>query len=148
MGRNEQGVRTSGQNNTSGKSATALLKERYLAAMSPLLSVKIGKTTHDGDIMVRFTKYGNEHLYSDTFGRAKGFKKDDLLTLDKALSKSAYADSAALSHPRKDKITKFYYFKDKNKNLYYNVAEEVKKGHYKRYLYSVTNKIKQTRSAY
>jgi hypothetical protein len=55
--------------------------------------------------------------------------------------------SSEITKPRKDSIRKFYYFKDKNKELYYNVAEETsttEKGKqiHKRFLYSVTKNIK------
>jgi len=142
MGRNNQGVRTASQSKTNSKSKAAIEKTKYLETMKPLLSAKIEKQTNDGNIMIGFTKYGNKHLYSDTFGRANGFGKSDLANLYNALNNSTFVKSSSLSKQRKDGITKFYYFKDKHKNLYYNVAEEVNKGKVHRYVYSVTNNIK------
>ncbi|GHV68275.1 hypothetical protein FACS1894199_15270 [Bacteroidia bacterium] len=85
-------------------------------------------------------------LYSDTLGRAKELKKDDLKELDKALAESIFIKSAPPYKKREDKIVKFYYFKDKDKELYYNVAEKnVIRGSGKidseRFLYSTTKNI-------
>jgi hypothetical protein len=104
-------------------------------------------TNTDKDIRVGFTTKGNRHLYSDTFGRTKGLKKEDLKDLDKALANSTYVKPAKDSKGRKDGITDFYYFKDKNKNLYYNVAgmkRKDPKGVIQKsyFLYSVTERIK------
>jgi len=131
-----------GSTYTVSKSASAITKERYLKQMQPLLNVSVMKETNTGKINVGFTTYGNKHLYSDTFGRAKGLGKNDLKNLDKALEKSTFSGVSNRIEGRKDKIKKFYYFKDENKKLYYNVAEDVKRGKIHRYLYSVTNKIK------
>ncbi|GHV69897.1 hypothetical protein FACS1894199_19130 [Bacteroidia bacterium] len=100
------------------KSAAAELKETYLQQMKPLLSKTVTKTTDEGEIVVKFSRKGNKHLYSDTLGRAKGLKKDDLNELDKALRESDFVKSSPITKARKDDITKFYYFKDKNKALY------------------------------
>jgi hypothetical protein len=128
------------------KSATATEREKYTTQMLPLLEKKVVKQVADKDISVGFTKYGNRHLYSDTFGRAKGLKKEDLKTIDKSLEKATFIKSAKLSKVRKDNIVKFYYFKDKKKELYYNVAKRVylhnRIEHIERFLYSVTNGIK------
>ncbi|MDR1884601.1 MAG: hypothetical protein LBR26_17780 [Prevotella sp.] len=64
--------------------------------------------------------------------------------LDKDLADAVYVSSSGLGKKRKDGITKFYYFKDSSKELYYNVAE-VKRPkpdgtpQVTRFLYSVTN---------
>jgi len=111
--------------------------------MRPLLKKKIKKKVGGKEIVIGFTSYGNSHLYSDTFDRARGFKKEDLKDLDKALKNSTYVKSAPLSKPRKDNISKFYYFKDKDKELYYNVAEERRGRRVSRYLFSATNQIRK-----
>ncbi len=129
--------------------------------MRPLLKKRVTKKVGGEDIVVGFSTAGNRHIYSDTFGRAKGLKKDDLKNIDKALAKAAYVKSAPLSKPRKDGISKFYYFKDcgcslpdqslfdgtkgligYGKRLYYNVAEVRRGKHVSRFLYSVTDKLK------
>jgi len=127
-------------------SRSSLEKAMYLCQMQPLLKVKVLKTTDAGDIKVGFTIKGNDHLYSDTFGRTMGFTKADLATLDTALTDATFVKHAPVSKPRRDSITKFYYYKDINKNLYYNVAEReyITKGikHKSRFLYSVTDRIR------
>jgi SPP1 gp7 family putative phage head morphogenesis protein len=129
------------------KSATAKERNKYMEQMKPLLKKTLTKQADGKKIKVKFTKKGNKHLYSDTLTRAKGaLKKDDLKNLDNALKNAEFVKSEGLSKVRKDNIVKFYYFKDKNKELYYNVAEEAykKKGveHKKIFLYSATKHIK------
>jgi len=129
------------------KTAAAVEREKYLKEMEVLLDKKVVKDIKGGSINVGFTRKGNKHLYSDAVGRAKGMDKNDVKKLDVLLDESTFKKSAELSKKRKDGITKFYYFKDKDNKLYYNVAEipkEYKNGKtkLKRFLYSVTNKIK------
>ena len=128
------------------KSLQAKLREKYLNEMKPLLKTVIHKKVKDKEIKIRFTKKGNKHIYSDTFGRAK-FDKQELKNIDKRLQNAVFVKSSKLSKQRKDNIVKFYYFKDKNGELYYNVAEEkFQKNdgeiYLNRFLYSITNKIK------
>ena len=137
------------QNFTGANSISQAAQERamYLGQMQPLLQSKIQKPTDDGNISVGFTTAGNKHLYNDTLGRASGFAKSDLATLDTALANASFVKPAPLSKPRTDGITKFYYYKDSTRNLYYNVAEKefVRKNgkkKYYRFLYSVTNTIR------
>jgi len=131
------------------KSATAQEREKYLKEMETLLNKTVVKEVDGGkQISIKFTAKGNKHLYSDTFTRVKGLlNKKDLKRLNIALGQSTFEKSANVSEPRKDKITKFYYFKDKDKQLYYNVGEvEYKrksgKIKYSRFLYSVTKTLK------
>ena len=129
---------------STAKSQSAMDREKYLKEMDHLLDKKIIKEVDDSRIIsIRFTKKGNKHLYSDSIGRIKDFQKEDLKKLHLALEKSIFVKSAELSKIRKDDITKFYYFKDADKKLFYNVAEEVKKGKVHRYMYSMTNLLKK-----
>ena len=124
------------------KTLQAKLREKYLQEMEHLLEKAVYKTVENKEIKIRFTKKGNKHLYSDTFGRAN-FEKEELKNIDKKLQKADFIKSSEISKQRKDNITKFYYFKDEKKQIYYNVAEEIKgKGKVFRFLYSITNKIK------
>lgn len=125
------------------KSAAAAEREKYLKEMEPLLDKKVVKETDEGSVAIGFTKKGNKHLLNDTQWRAKKFDKENLKTIDESLQQSTFVKSAELSKKRKDSITKFYYFKDKDKKLYYNVAEKIRGGTVYRYLYSITNKIKK-----
>lgn len=113
--------------------------------MRAFLPVKVRKQTATGEIEVGFTTYGNKHLHSDTFGRSKVFQKADLLILPELLRKSEYAKSASLSKARKDRISKFHYYKMQihGSTAFLNVAEEMgRNGATKRsYVYSVTDRI-------
>ena len=122
------------------KTAAAAERQKYLGEMKPLLKKEVKKEAGSGnEITIKFTKRGNKHLYHDTLTRANGLlSKNDLKTLDTALKQSVYVKSAPLNKKRKDTIVKFHYFKDANKELYYNVAEVLKRGHYKHFLYSAT----------
>lgn len=129
------------------KSLQAQLREKYLKEMEHLLDKSVYKEVENNkQIKVRFTKKGNKHLYSDTFGRAD-FDKEDLKELDKKLKNAEFIKSSEISKQRKDNIVKFHYFKDKDEEIYYNVAEEkFQKNngeiYLNRFLYSITNKIK------
>lgn len=121
-----------------------MARRHYKNKMSSLKSVKVSKDIGGRNINVGFTSYGNKHLFSDTFRRSKTFQRGDLLNLPDMLRKSQYAGSAMLSKERKDRITKFYYFKTQlhGNRVYLNVAEEIKGGKIKRYVYSITDKTK------
>ena len=132
-----------GSGKVSQPSEAAIERQKYLEEMAPLLSKKVELPVETGNIKVGFTSKGNKHLYSDTFRRAKELNKDDLKNIDIALQNSTYIKSAPINKPRKDMITKFHYFKDQQKELYYNVAEVVEKGSVSRFLYAITGKLKK-----
>ena len=128
------------------KSTTSIKRDKHLKEMMLLLDKKVLKEIDKGSIVIRFTRKGNKHLYNDTLGRAKGLQKKDLKNLYTSLKGSIFVKSATLDKERNDSITKFYYFKDKDKELYYNVAEKrikLKNGRetIHRFLYSVTDRI-------
>lgn len=132
------------------KSQAAIERKHYLREMQPLLKKKVTLEIGGVSRTVEFSKEGNKHLYSDTFGRSSVLKKEHLSTLDKVLEQSAYVStSEGLSHDRKDNIKRFHYFKGviDNKAVYLNVAETdftTGKGKvvHDCFLYSVTDKIK------
>jgi hypothetical protein len=126
------------------KTAAAAERQKYLSEMKPLLKTTVKKEAGGSEITVKFTKKGNRHLYSDTLTRANGLlTKDDLKALDTALGQSVFVKSALSNKKRKDNVTKFYYFKDAAKEIYYNVAEVVNKGSYEYFLYAATKSIKK-----
>lgn len=132
------------------KSLASIERAKYLQEMSHLLNVKKElEITSGKKIKVGFTVKGNKHLYSDTFGRSKYLKKDDLKNLDKVLDTAEYINSSKLTHPRKDKIDHFHYFKAElnNNPIRLNVAEFAYKRpdnkiDYQYFLYSI-NDIKK-----
>lgn len=126
------------------QSFASVARRYYKTQMSSLKSVRVPKDIGGRSINVGFTSYGNKHLYSDTFRRSRTFQRADLLNLPELLGASTYVRSSGLSKTRKDKITGFHYFKVKlhGDYVYLNVAEEVKGGKMKRYVYSVTDRIK------
>lgn len=132
------------------KSRAAIERKHYLREMKPLLKKKVTLEVDGTPRSVGFSKEGNKHLYSDTFGRSSVLKKEDLAGLDKVLAGSTYVKSAEIdpTHP-KTWAKRFHYFKGEigGKTVYLNVAEaefENKSGKkkYDRFLYSVTDKIK------
>ncbi len=131
------------------KSQSAIQRKHYVdKEMAPLLRVKHEKPIPDGYIKVGFTKYGNKHLYSDTYGRSAVLQKEDLRNLGDLLKRSSYEDDAQLSHERNDNITHFYYYsvRLRSNTVYLNVAkeEENRNGQIRitYYLYSVTDSIR------
>ena len=108
------------------KSERAIERMHYLHEMEPLLKVKHVKHVEDGSIKVGFSTYGNKHLFSDTFGRSKVLKKEDLASLDKVLHKAAFIDSSPLTHERTDGVDRFFYFEGeiRGKKVRLNVARK------------------------
>lgn len=132
------------------KSQAAIERKHYLREMQPLLNRKITLEIEGMQKSIGFRKNGNEHLYSDTFGRSSVLKKEHLSALDKVLEKAVYVKTSdSLSHERKDKIKRFYYLKSEieGKTVYLNIAETDEKSEkgviwHNRFLYSITDKIK------
>lgn len=130
------------------KSDAAAERQKYLGEMKHLLKKEVKKDAGGSEIMIKFSKEGNKHLYHDALTRAKGLlSKNDLKTLDTALRQSVFVKSAELYKQRKDRIVKFHYFKDANKELYYNVAERIYKHKgiesKKFFVHSATSRIKK-----
>jgi hypothetical protein len=119
----------------------------YLNKMEVLLDKTVTLPTDVGNIGVGFTKRGNKHLYHDAYGLEKigVISKEDIITLDSALAKATFVKESPLTKSRKDDILKFYYYKDADKELYYNVAEIIFKRNgldiTRRFLYALTNTI-------
>lgn len=132
------------------KSAQAVLKKHYMHEMEQLMKAKVAVNGNGHRMSVGFSKFGNKHLYSDTFHRSQVLGKDDLASLDKLLAAATFVKKAGLSKTRNnDKIKRFYYYKATlhGKTVYLNVAETdvvKKRGKiaHDRFLYSVTDKIK------
>lgn len=132
------------------KSQSAIERKHYLREMQPLLKKKVLLEIDGIKKSVGFRKTGNEHLYSDTFGRSSVLKKEHLSGLDKVLEKAVYVKTSdSLSHDRKDKIKRFYYLKSEieGKTVYLNIAETDERSNkgvvwHNRFLYSITDKIK------
>lgn len=109
------------------KTQRAIERTHYLHEMEPLLGKSVTKTAGDKNLNVGFTKYGNSHLFSDTFGRSRILSKDDLKDLGDVLDTASYIDEASLTHPRTDGIEHFYYFKAQIRGQWVrlNVAKQV-----------------------
>ena len=110
------------------KSERAIERTHYLHEMEPLLQVKHVKPIEDGSIKVGFSTYGNKHLFSDTFGRSSVLTKEDLKDLGSILESSTFMSESVLTHPRRDNITHFYYYKAglHGRAVRLNVAKEVR----------------------
>lgn len=130
---------------------SSITRKFYLSKMAKFIGLKIKKTLEDGSsINVVFTKIGNKHLYSDTFGRSRILQKGDLLMLPSILDKATHIKSSKLSKERDDNFTHFHYFRVRlhGKYVFLNVAQETKEGkrkyHIKNILYAVTDRIKDS----
>lgn len=131
------------------KSQRAIERTHYLHEMEPLLQKKVEKTVNGKNMNIGFTKDGNKHLFSDTFGRTRIVSKEELKNLDSYLERAEYVDDSALTHPRTDNVEHYYYFKVRinGKWARLNVAKEVHrqpngKVQIKNFLYSI-NDIKE-----
>jgi hypothetical protein len=128
------------------KSETRQKKDEWIAKMEPLLKKKVRMVINGSILVVRFTRYGNNHLYSNAVWKGSPIQTCDLPEMDLLLAKSQYVkcDSAKERH---DGIISFYYFKVELKGItaYLNVASRVKnKGSIETFLYAVTAKLKET----
>lgn len=83
------------------KSERAIERIHYLHEMEPLLKKSETLKTENKEIKVGFTKEGNKHLFSDTFGRSSVLTKEDLASLEKALQNATFIESADLTHQEK-----------------------------------------------
>ena len=131
------------------KSQRAIERTHYLHEMEPLLQKKVEKTVNGKNMNIGFTKDGNKHLFSDTFGRTRIVSKEELKNLDSYLERAEYVDDSALTHSRTDNVEHYYYFKVRinGKWARLNVAKEVHrqpngKVQIKYFLYSI-NDIKE-----
>ncbi len=109
------------------KTQRAIERTHYLHEMEPLLKKSVTKTAGEKSLNVGFTKYGNSHLFSDTFGRSRILSKDDLKDLGDVLSAASFVEDSPLTHPRTDGIERFYYFKAQIRGQWVrlNVAKQV-----------------------
>lgn len=128
------------------KTQRAIERTHYLHEMEPLLGKSVSKEANGIRMNIGFTKYGNSHLFSDTFGRTRIVSKDDLKDLGSHLENARYVEDSALTHPRTDNIEHFYYFKVQVNGRWVrlNVAKEVHrqpngKTQIKYFLYSVND---------
>ena len=128
------------------KSERAIERTHFLHEMKPLLKKSEVLKTDDKDIKVGFSSYGNKHLFSDTFGRSSVLTKEDLAYLDQTLKTATFVGSAELTHPRNDKIDRFFYYEAKIRGhkVRLNVARKVEKNekghiHVTHFLYSIND---------
>jgi len=140
MAKTSGGVR--GKSNTS--SSISRKREGYVKTMQSLIKKNVVRYVgNDKHIKIKFNKNGIAHIADDMLTKKLGISKNELHKLDSYLRDATYIKSSGLYKERKDGITKFYYFDDKNKNIRYNVAEREyrdKRGirHNNRFLYSIT----------
>ena len=126
------------------KSAVAKKRQSFINEMEPLLDKSITRYVgSDKHIRIGFSKKGNHHIADDILSGINNTTKKELSTLNERLKKAEYIRSSELYKKRKDDIQRFYYFKDKNKDFYYHVAEAAEKRsngriNLKRYLYSIS----------
>ncbi len=109
------------------KTQRAIERTHYLHGMEALLKKSVTKTAGDKSLKVGFTKYGNSHLFSDTFRRSRILSKEDLKELGDVLEGASFMDDSPLTHPRTDGIEHFYYFKAQVRGQWVrlNVAKRV-----------------------
>ncbi len=119
------------------KSERAIERTHYLHEMEPLLTKSETLKTENKEIKVGFTKEGNKHLFSDTYGRSSVLTKENLDSLEKALQNATFIESAGLTHPRKDDIDRFFYYEAniRGHKVKLNVARKVKRGRMAKYKY-------------
>ena len=140
MAKTAGGIR--GNLNTS--SATARRREGYIKEMQPLLKKNVIRYVgNDKHIKIKFNRKGISHIANDMIEKNLGLSKKELPKLDDFLRDAIYINSSKKYKGRSDRYDNFYYFKDKNKKIYYHVAEETNiskngKVKFNRYLHAIT----------
>ena len=127
------------------KTAAAKKREAIVKSMEVLLKKNVIRQVGGSkSIKIKFSKKGNSHLADDLLN-VKLFPKKDAAKLGDLLRDAEFVRSRKLYKKRSDDIVLFYYFYDKKRNVYYNVAESVKKNkgivHKQRFLYAITKSI-------
>lgn len=132
------------------KTQSAIERIHYMHEMEPLLEKKVTVNGNGHDMSVSFSRRGNKHLLSDTYGRCNNISKDDLKNLDKILASSTFVTKTQLSKDRKDDIRRFYYYRAEvnGRTVYLNVAETdyrrpSGKWFHDRFVFSVTDSLKK-----
>lgn len=129
------------------KQSTKKKRDEYIRLMEPLLKRNVIKDVEAGEkIKVTFNTKGAKHIADDMLNKNISLRKSDLNNLHKLIDKSKYSRTSELYKKRKDDIQRFYYFKDKQKEIYYHVAEAVEKRakgrlNVRRFLYSMSKEI-------
>lgn len=122
-------------------------RKEYLEILKPILNKNVIRFVgNNKSIKIGHQTKGLKHIVDDVLYKTSGLNKKDLPKLHDFLKEAEFIRSSDLVKDRADDIVRFYYFKDREKNIYYNVAETAKKtknGKVKidRFLYSVTNSI-------
>lgn len=133
--------------NKQTKSAKAKMRDALESEMAPLLKRSVSRYVgNDKRIKIGFTIKGNKHIADDLLNSNLKLTKNDLPKLHVYLSNSEYIRSSGLYKKRKDNIQRFYYFKDNDRKVYYQVAEtarenKIGKVKFDRFLYAVSDKI-------
>lgn len=129
------------------RQSTKKKREEYVRLMEPLLNRNVIKAIEAGkSIKVTFNTKGLDHIADDLLHKNIPLRKGDLKNLHTLIDKSEYKKPSGLTKKRKDDIQRFYYFKDKQKEIYYHVAEAAKRkrdGRVKleRFLYSISKEM-------
>lgn len=130
------------------QSFASVASKYFLHKMTSFYSIVIEKEVEGRKMKIGFCREGNKHIIHDAFGKGR-FSGGNLMNLPDLLKESEYVKSSPKSKTRKDKISRFHYFKVKvgGGDVYLNVGEETnKKGKVtRRYVYSATDKIRATK---
>jgi hypothetical protein len=124
------------------------VKKELTVEMKPLYDKTVEINAGDKIIAVGFEKEGNRHVVDDIVfpkGRAHGLLTySELVKIDELLKNATFVTSTRATGKKVKKGYKtFYYFKDANKELYYNIAKIIEGSDEKHFLYSVTKEIKK-----
>lgn len=129
------------------KQTTKNKRQEYTRLMEPLLKRNVIKSVGSGkSIKVTFNKKGVGHIADDMLNKNIPLRKTDLNKLHTLIDRSEYVRTSELYKERKDDIQRFHYFRDKKKQMYYNIAESARKRksgqiRLERFLYSITKQI-------
>ncbi|MDR1199937.1 MAG: hypothetical protein LBK94_13170, partial [Prevotellaceae bacterium] len=124
-------------------------KKGLITEMKSLYEKTVELTIFENKVInIGFEYEGNKHVVDDIVfikGRAHGLlTHSELMGIAELLKNSTFvAYAQATGKKVKKGYEMFYYFKDANKELYYNVAKIVEKNDEKYFLYSITRSIKK-----
>lgn len=123
------------------------LRKKYIDLLEQAKNKSVTKTFGGDKIAIKFNnRKGNEHFVNDMLHKTNRIAEKDLPKIHEYVKEAKPMPRAGLYKERNDGIKQFYYLYDKERNVYYHIAErpEIRSNgqvNFKRFLYGVTEDI-------
>jgi len=123
------------------------LRKKYIDLLEQAKNKSVTKTFGGNKVAIKFNnRKGNEHFINDMLHKTNRIAEKDLPKIHEYVKEAKPMPRAGLYKERNDGIKQFYYLYDKERNVYYHIAErpEIRSNgqvNFKRFLYGVTEDI-------